>query len=462
MKYPKPIDYYTNESSQPLLFHVLEVGEGLMILIVFPNNTTMLYDCNILDDTEEIILEYLEKNIPFKYDYENNSDSQSIDIFVNSHRDEDHLRGLSKINKRFCIKSIWDSGETGATTLSNSYQYYMNLRREIRRKYGENAVIIPNPSLTPIRQLGTASVFCFNSSLDFSEDIKTFTEQAYLKLIESSYLKEAKIQHTNSIVLSIKYAGRSILLPGDSDWKAWKEKIIPNFANTGLLDSEVLIASHHGSRSFFTDENVNDTIDPEANPETTYIESLEYIKPTITIISCGEYQTTHHPNKDALKLYKKHTSYDQVYTIYNKGSLSGSIDKLGNWTVTPIRFCPKSNIFKNFRINCEVEYEGITYSANSGEDIPIGSNLHFTLTSNFGMFDPYSEIFVIFEVSNGGIRNDHQHQEIYYKEDYAKGTKTEFFRDVAYHGKHLLRCTVKNREKHIKATQIFEVNGIRE
>jgi len=36
MLYSKPIAYYTKKEEQPLLFHLLDVGEGLMILIVFP------------------------------------------------------------------------------------------------------------------------------------------------------------------------------------------------------------------------------------------------------------------------------------------------------------------------------------------------------------------------------------------------------------------------------------------
>ena len=54
------------------------------------------------------------------------------------------------------------------------------------------------------------------------------------------------------------------MLTGDSDWKSWKDKIIPNYKD--YVKSEILIASHHGSRSFFTGE-VNETINIEKNPE---------------------------------------------------------------------------------------------------------------------------------------------------------------------------------------------------
>ena len=57
MKLIKPLGYYTDNSS--LRFHMLDVGEGLMILIIFPNDQVMLFDCNITGDNESTILKYL-------------------------------------------------------------------------------------------------------------------------------------------------------------------------------------------------------------------------------------------------------------------------------------------------------------------------------------------------------------------------------------------------------------------
>ena len=75
---------------------MLDVGEGLMILIIFPNDQVMLFDCNITGDNESTILKYLSDNIPFKMNPATGNTEQFIDVFVNSHRDEDHYRGLKK------------------------------------------------------------------------------------------------------------------------------------------------------------------------------------------------------------------------------------------------------------------------------------------------------------------------------------------------------------------------------
>ena len=50
MELTKPLGYYTDNTA--LRFHMLDVGEGLMILIIFPNDQVMLFDCNVTDDNE--------------------------------------------------------------------------------------------------------------------------------------------------------------------------------------------------------------------------------------------------------------------------------------------------------------------------------------------------------------------------------------------------------------------------
>ncbi len=140
--------------------------------------------------------------------------------------------------------------------------------------------------------------------------------------------------------------------------------------------SNILIASHRGSRSFFTSEE-NGNIDAGENPKTTYVESIELIKPDITLISCSDYDSAHHLNKDALKPYETHTSNKQVYTTFNKGHLSGFIDIDGNFTVVPSRF----NNIKNaahtvgFRIKCVKIIKKKQEEVNNNSNINVGIHM---------------------------------------------------------------------------------------
>ncbi len=442
-----PLSFYTSYQDNPLLFHLLNVGEGLMNLLILPDGTTMLFDCNVREDDKERIIEYLSENIPSRFSDEDSDFSKWIDIFVNSHRDQDHYRGLKYINEAFSIKSIWDSGQSGEAADSDDYKYYMQLMRDLRKKYGNDVVKIPIPSLEAFAEYGNAEIYCLCSSQDYG----------------STSLKEAKIQHSNSIVLTINYMGRSILLTGDSDWLAWRDKIVPNFKESSLLKTNILVASHHGSRSFFTDAEENEDIDLESNPDTTYIESIKYISPSITLVSCSDYKEMHHPNKDAMKLYKEHTANErskQVYTTYSKWDFVGFIDIYGEWTIVPYRFMAKRNTNKaNFNIRCMYTNGNQRSIVNSGDSLKIGGNLEFTITSKGQLIEPIYKVTVTWEVSNGGINDHHEHQEIYYKKNDERGGSLKFHRDLSYEGKHLLRCRVKNSRKNFDITKVFIVEG---
>lgn len=436
---------YTDKST--LKYYLLNVGEGLMTLIVFPDNTVMLFDCNLTNENCDNILGKMSEYIPEKFDNELLKCNKCIDIFVNSHRDEDHYRGLKKINEKFSIKTIWDSGQTGATTNSNDYNYYMYLRRSLKNKAEAN-LIVPVPSNNCFKYIAGTQIYCLATQEDFQENY--------------AYEYAAKIQHTNSIVLMIKYGGRSLLLTGDSDWKSWKEKIVPNFSKYNLLKTNVLIASHHGSRSFFTDEKLNDVIDIEKNPNNTYVESIKLISPNITLISCGDYESAHHPNRDAKKLYELNTSFEQVYTTKEKGTICGFINNSGYFGVIPERFSINSNTNSSvgFNIKCMKIINGFETQVNIGDPVNIGCFLKFTVNTYGGFAEPYNSISVFWEVSNVGMYEHSEHHEIYYKNKTETDGLLFFRRELSYKGIHIMRCRIINKCKNYDMTKIFTVKGI--
>lgn len=421
-----------------------------MHLIIFPNDKVMLFDCNVTEEKEEEIIRFLDRCIPRKYDIAKGKFVKEIDIFVNSHRDLDHLRGLKKINEKFKIKSIWDSGQTGANTDNDDYNYYMYLRRELKKE-NENNLVVPTPSNIELCTIAGVKIYCLAAEEDFKEN--------YINEVRM----QAKVQHTNSMVLLMVYAERKMLLTGDSDWKSWKEKIIPNFSkySNNYEDADILIASHHGSRSFFTDE-INDHIDEQKNPDTTYLESIKLINPKITLISCGDFSEYHHPNEEAMKLYKKYTSNEQVYTTNNLGTICGIINSNGHFAVVPNRF---HSINKKhpagFNIICTKVKDGEAQKINSEDEIIIGCNLRFKVTSWGDIINNSDTIKIFWEVSNSGKEEDCEHQEIYYKTDEEKTEKYAFSRDLCYIGTHLLRCRIINQRKNFDETKIFVVKGIR-
>lgn len=421
-----------------------------MNLIIFPDNTVMLFDCNITEDKEEELIKFLDKCIPKRYDSNKKEFVKEIDIFVNSHRDKDHIRGLKKVNEKFKIKSIWDSGQTGASTDNADYNYYMYLRRELRKE-NENNLFVPTPSNIEVCTIDDAKIYCLAAEEDFKEN--------HINEVR----REAKIQHTNSMVLLITYAGRKMLLTGDSNWKSWKEKIVPNFSKYSINyeNAEILVASHHGSRSFFTDE-ANEHIDEKTNPDTTYLDSIKLINPTITLISCGNFKEYNHPNQEAVKLYETYTRNKQVYTTRKLGTICGIINSNGYFAVVPNRF--RSNNKRHpggFNLSCTTTIDGKQQMVNNGAEIEVGCNLEFKVSSWGEIINNKDTVYIDWEVSNSGKCEDFAHQEIYRKSNDEKTEKTHFSRALAYLGTHLLKCRIINIEKNFDETKIFVVKGIR-
>ncbi len=79
MELTKPLGYYTDNTS--LRFHMLDVGERIDDSNFFPNDQVMLFDCNVTDDNEHTILDYLSANIPFRVNPATGNTEQFIDIF---------------------------------------------------------------------------------------------------------------------------------------------------------------------------------------------------------------------------------------------------------------------------------------------------------------------------------------------------------------------------------------------
>ncbi|SPZ50684.1 DNA internalization-related competence protein ComEC/Rec2 [Sarcina ventriculi] len=466
----EPLKHYIDLWDRILEFHIINVGQGLMILLIFPDQTTMLFDCYIKNDTEEKILEYLNKYILYRKNGQL-EEEQWIDIFVNSHRDEDHYKGLKSINSRFTIKSIWDSGQygTGASSNNEDYKYYMYLKREIKSKYGERSVPKIEPANDPFINIGGVNVYCLNSKEDFTnDDANNFYNFNILDNDEQKELSESyklKKQHTNCIVLLLDYNGKKIILTGDSDWKSWKDYIVPKFKENNFLKSDILIASHHGSRSFFTDES-NKEIDIYSNPETTYLESISYINPVITLISCGNYEQYHHPNKQALNIYRKNTCNDQVYTTKEMdASFVGFIKENGQIGVTTSNFYNyKSEPELNFDLICKAKKDEIEMEILNGDEVQMGSSLNFTAMNICKIADnPIKEnIYVTWEVSNNGKYKDIEHQEIYTigkKQENKIAYSATIQRDLVYNGLHMIRCTIENRDRNKKITKIFYIKS---
>ena len=91
------------------IIHFLDVGQGNMVLIETANGKNFVFDCNVTDDNQDRVLNYVAEQI---------GEGASLSAFICSHRDSDHMRGVKKLHARFPVSQVWDSDYPG-TVLSH-------------------------------------------------------------------------------------------------------------------------------------------------------------------------------------------------------------------------------------------------------------------------------------------------------------------------------------------------------
>lgn len=276
----------------PTEVHFMNVGQGNMTLLKLADGTVHLYDCNVTNDNQADVLGYLDKHI---------GRGRNIDVFICSHRDADHMRGIKKVHAKFPVKHVWDSGAVGTTPDCTEYLEYMQLRRavgftEVKHKtrydYGNTRLRIMNAKNDDLADNANAQSIVVKV---IQRDSSTDTDFA------------------------------SSLLTGDTDAVTWQS--IRNHYSEGDLSCSILLASHHGSITYFDDP---------ADNQNYYVSHIKAKAPEMTIVSVGD-NAHGHPDKKALEIYEKYTSGsdkgNKVYRTDEKGHIKLILKDGGGWNL---------------------------------------------------------------------------------------------------------------------------------
>lgn len=257
----------------------IQVGNGNFSLLQIDNTNILMDIKNTEDKTSWEILKPLLRKDGKKY---------ILDILCISHGDQDHCGGYAEFQKmiddgKLIIGSIWHPNydRTKVTDKSDLPDDYLKLHKEIlRRKKVEDAkfgdIQIP---LTAWDDETKAF-----AGLDLPSDLKLKVLNPYIKDDGDTDWDPNDI----SLVINISISGLNVLFTGDSGSEIWKDRIIPyTLKKNGKTDwakAEVLVASHHGSYSFFGSDRES-VLDADPYPEN--YEALKYIEPGYLVISAS-------------------------------------------------------------------------------------------------------------------------------------------------------------------------------
>ena len=275
------------------IVHFIDVGQGNMVLIETASGKNFVFDCNITNDNEDRVLDYVAEQI---------GEGASLHAFICSHRDADHMRGVKKLDDRFPVRRVWDSNYPGTTTDSAEYRAYMDLRRRVG-----NGVIKKQT--------------CY----DYGR-----TRLRFLSAQDDRLADDANAQ---GIVLKVEQRNQamdriegSAMLPGDSDAQTWRHGILEDYTKS-TVSSNILMAAHHGSISFFDDPD----------DRFYYTVHLAAIKPAMTIVSVGA-NSHGHPSDTALDYYRKYSTGSdtgrKVWRTDTKGTMKLTLKSGGGWQLS--------------------------------------------------------------------------------------------------------------------------------
>ncbi len=274
---------YSGRQQNMLKIIFCDVGQGDATLLVF-GQFQMLVDAG----PNNSVLQCLDKNIPLW--------DKSIEYFVLTHMDSDHIGGATSILERYNVDFLFMNPSTKQTS------DFELLEQVVSRKNANNTQVITTYLGQKIRVFDSFEAQVISPQFTFPqvERLKKPGTETILsdKTDDTNTEKLAKISENDlSIGLKVVFKDVFVVLPGDLE-KDSELAIIKG----GLLNTTtVLKAGHHGSKSSSTPE------------------FIEVLQPEIAIISSGKNNAYNHPDPRVLK------TFSDFLTIVFQTKISGEL-----------------------------------------------------------------------------------------------------------------------------------------
>ncbi len=253
------LEFNTRKSEALLSVSYLDVGQGDATFVESPTGTQMLID----GGRDATVLAELAAAMGY-FD-------RTIDVVVATHPDADHIGGLIDVLERYKVKRIVMTNNVNDTP---AYEAFM------RATERENADIV---------FAYRGQVFDLGGGEKGSTTLSILFPDRDVEHLESN---------TSSIIGRLSYGDADFLFTGDSP-----EAIETYLVGTdqAALQSEVLKAGHHGSRT------------------SSHPSFVEAVRPRYAIISAGKDNDYGHPHKEVLDTFAKYSV--QTKNTADEGSI---------------------------------------------------------------------------------------------------------------------------------------------
>lgn len=266
-------------------FVFLYVGQGSSTIILAKDSEkykSMLIDINLDSENGGVNVPMLISDL---------LDGGDLDIFVNTHPHDDHLKGIIELSNEVSIQEVWHSGHKPGRKYNDAYKDLVEIIEKVKKANGSESEVILEGSKDE-KSIGEVFYYVLSPAKYVTDDVSDEDPDTRYRRI-----------HEQCAVMKFGIKNTWVMIPGDADRDAF-EKHITGY-HKERLGSVVLAASHHGSRTFFHYEEDDDP----------YREALKTIGPKyVTISAPKQSESKHdHPHEDAVKLYNEEVGSDNVH-----------------------------------------------------------------------------------------------------------------------------------------------------
>lgn len=246
--------------SKILKVSFLDVGQGDAILIETPRHHQMLID----GGRNKKVISEIGKLLPFS--------DRTLDIVMSTHPDADHIGGLPEVVSRYKIGLYLEPGVESQNLIDDELNTRLD-NKKIKRILARRGQII-----------------------NFGDGVKLVI------LFPNQNVSQWETNDA-SIVAKLIYGDESFLFTGDSPIKA--ENILLGL-NKNILNSDILKAGHHGSRT------------------STSLSYANAVSPALAIISAGKENTYGHPHQEVLNILNNVGA--KILSTIEKGTITIETD----------------------------------------------------------------------------------------------------------------------------------------
>lgn len=295
----------------------IDVGHGDATLIKTPDDRYILVDCRRCPGEGIDLFRFLDDVLP-----DGSDGRKRLDILAITHAHDDHITGIGDLYDRYQVIELWWPQHGKKLAIAGHYEEFERVEEEHRAAHeGEEDEYLKWPK-------GSRSHWATFG--DEEVTVRCFSPPGFIEPSEELDDEEAKrVVHENCMVLRFSYKGVSVMLTGDSSKPCW-ERIIGYYegrteeeTGTEVLQSHVLHASHHGSRTFCKD----------SKDDTANLEALSLVDPESVVISVGPDSKHEHPHEDMLKIYEEEVGDDNVIQTCISGTCRLEVDEEGTATL---------------------------------------------------------------------------------------------------------------------------------